>query len=269
MNFIDTHCHLNDPRFTSDWEETWIRSQAAGVSQAICIGADIIGSRAAAQLSMREGIYAAIGIHPESGAEWNETSKSILRELYRQYPRIVAYGEIGLDYHWNTLPKDRQQSIFAEQIEFAAELNPKLPLIIHCRDAQDDLRDILKESKRSAPVVMHCFTGDIAAAEQNIDAGYYLGIGGVITFKKSELLRNAIAAAPLDRLLLETDAPYLAPQQWRGKRNEPSYIPSIAETLANVKGISSEEVALVTTQTARSLFQLDRYTDAERGLSDL
>ena len=149
--------------------------------------------------------------------------------------QVVAYGEIGLDYHWETVPRDRQQAVFAAQIAFAQTLSPTLPLIIHCRDAQDDVLAVLRASGTAAPVVMHCFTGDLEAARALLDAGYYLGIGGVATFKKSDALRDAIAAAPLDRLLLETDCPYLAPQAWRGRRNEPSYLPAVAQAVAAAK----------------------------------
>ena len=157
--------------------------------------------------------------------------------------QVVAYGEIGLDYHWETVPHGRQQEVFAAQIAFARTLAPDLPLIIHCRDAQDDVLAVLRASGTAAPVVMHCFTGDTQAARAALDAGCYLGIGGVATFRKSGDLRDAIASTPLDRLILETDCPYLAPQPWRGKRNEPSYLPAVAQAVAAAKNLPLETIA--------------------------
>ena len=167
---------------------------------------------------------------------------------------MVAYGEIGLDYHWDMVSRERQGEVFAAQIQFARSLSPTLPLIIHNRDATEDVLAVLKASGTPAPVVMHCFTGDTETARAFLDAGFYLGIGGVATFKRSDDVRAAVAHAPLDRLLLETDCPYLAPQFKRGRRNEPSYLPAVAETVAGVKGLSVEEVAAATTETARRLF---------------
>lgn len=256
MEWIDTHCHLNDPAFDADREEARTRAREAGVSTLVCIGADLAGSRRAAHLSQEPGIFAAIGIHPEAGAEWTSETADALRELYAQTPGIVAYGEIGLDYHWESVPREHQQQVFLEQIAFAATLSPTLPLVIHCRDAQDDVLMALHDSGTSAPVVMHCFTGDIDAARAVLDAGCLLGIGGVATFKKAQALREAIAFSPLDRLLLETDCPYLAPQPWRGRRNEPSYLPAIGQAVADAKSLSLEAVADATTANARRVFGL-------------
>jgi len=224
--FVDTHCHLNHEDFDGDQAEARERAMAAGVTRLLCIGYDRASSRSAAALAGDSGVYAAVG----------------------------AYGEIGLDYHWDTVPRDRQQKVFAAQITFAQGLSPTLPLIIHNRDAQEDILALLRASMTPAPVVMHCFTGDTDAARACLDAGCFLGIGGVATFKKSEAVRAAIAYAPLERLLLETDCPYLAPQFKRGRRNEPSYLPAIAETVADAKGLTVEEVAGATTATARTLF---------------
>ncbi|MEO7902882.1 MAG: TatD family hydrolase, partial [Capsulimonas sp.] len=202
-------------------------------------------------------VYAAIGVHPESAQEWTPQSQAELHGLWdAPQHRVAAYGEIGLDYHWDTQPRDRQQQVFAEQIAFAASLDPRLPLIIHCRDAQEDVLRILRESAPTAPVIMHCFTGDTEAARACLDAGCWLGIGGVATYKKSGSLREAIGYAPLDRLLLETDCPYLAPQRWRGKRNEPSYLTAVAEIVSEARGILPNEVAQVTTENARFVFRV-------------
>lgn len=259
MEFVDTHCHLNHPDFEGE-AGVAVRRRAwdVGVRRLLCIGYDEASSRRAVALSEEEGVFAAVGIHPESAGEWGGELAERLREMWHSpRSRVVAWGEIGLDYHWETIPRDRQQAVFLEQIAFARALSPTLPLIIHCRDAFDDVLTVLAESGTPAPVVMHCFTGDTGAARRVLDAGYYLGIGGVATFKKADALREAIALAPLERLLLETDCPYLAPQPWRGKRNEPSYLPAVAQTVAAVKGIRVEEVAAVTTATAMGLFGME------------
>lgn len=257
MELIDTHCHLNHPDFDLDQMAVRQRASDAGVAAMLVIGYDLASSHKSAALAKAPDLYAAIGIHPEAASEWSGSASQQLRGLYLSSPsKIVACGEIGLDYHWETISRPKQQAVFAAQISWAASLSSDLPLIIHCRDAQDDVLAILRESGTTAPIVMHCFTGDIAAAQACLDAGCYLGIGGVATFKKSTAVREAAAYAPLERILLETDCPYLAPQRWRGKRNEPSYIPAIAETVAEAKALPVEAIASRTTATARALFRL-------------
>ncbi len=261
LELVDTHCHLNHADFAGDWAEMYARAEAAGVSRFLCIGYDLESSRRAAELAAAHAaIYAAAGIHPESVGEWNDAASAEIAALFAAQPgKITAYGEIGLDYHWDTVAKERQREVFAAQITFALSLRPThpLPLIIHNRDALADVLAVIKEAQTPAPVVMHCFTGDTEAARKCLDAGCFLGIGGVATFKKSDAVRAAITYAPLDRLLLETDCPYLAPQFKRGRRNEPSYLPAICETVAAAKSLSVEEVAAATTATAKALFGLD------------
>ena len=256
--FVDTHCHLNHEDFDADREEARERAAAAGVTRLLCIGYDRASSRSAVALTGDAGVYAAVGIHPESAEEWNEETAEEMAALYRGGAgRVAAYGEIGLDYHWDTVPRPRQQEVFAAQTALARSLSPTLPLIIHNREAEEDILAVLRASGTPAPVVMHCFTGDTDAARACLDAGCYLGIGGVATFKKSDAVRTAVAYAPLERLLLETDCPYLAPQFRRGRRNEPSYLPAIAETVAAARGLTVAEVAAATTRTARALFGMD------------
>lgn len=255
MELIDTHCHLNHPDFDEDRDSVRERAHNAGITQLLCIGYDLTSSQRASELTRWSEIYAAIGIHPEAAYEWNAEAQEEMCRLYLR-GKVAAYGEIGLDYHWETVPKEKQKEVFREQIDFAQLLpsdGPRLPLIIHNRDALTDTLAILKESDTTAPIVMHCFTGNTEAAHACLEAGCFLGIGGVATFKKSDDLRAAIAFAPLDRLLLETDCPYLAPQFRRGRRNEPSYLPAVAETVAAVKGMTVEKIAEVTTETARKL----------------
>ena len=258
MELMDTHCHLNHEAFDGDRDEVRARAREAGVTRLLCIGYDRASSRRAIGLTDWEGTYAAVGIHPESAKEWGAETAEEMAALYYAEPRkVVAYGEIGLDYHWETVGRERQQEVFAAQIAFARTLSPTLPLIIHNRDALADVLTVLRDSVTPAPIVMHCFTGDSGAARACLDAGCYLGIGGVATFKKSDDVRAAVAFAPLDRLLLETDCPYLAPQFKRGRRNEPSYLSAVAETVAGAKGLIVEEVAEATTATARRLFGME------------
>ena len=261
VELIDTHCHLNHEDFADDWQKARDRAAAAGVTRLLCIGYDLASSRRATQFAADDGeMYAAVGIHPEAAEEWSAETAQALAALYSENAgKIAAYGEIGLDYHWDTVPRSRQQEVFAAQIALAQALrpaSPALPLIIHNRDALDDILAVLASSETPAAIVMHCFTGDVGEAKLCLDAGCYLGIGGVATFKKSAAVREAIAYAPLERLLLETDCPYLAPQGKRGRRNEPSYLPAIVETVAVAKNISLEEVAAVTTATAKTLFSM-------------
>lgn len=264
--FVDTHCHLNHEDFAVDEAAVLARARAAQVTRLLCVGYDEASSVRAVALARAEpDLFASIGLHPDAGTGWNEDAQARLRALYLENTaRIAAYGEIGLDYHWETLPRARQQEIFAAQAAFAASLSPALPLIIHCREAQADTRrtaqtdvlDVLRTAGTSAPIVMHCFTGDPDAARACLDAGCFLGIGGMATFKKSQALREAVAFAPLTRLLLETDCPYLAPQAWRGKRNEPSYLPAVAQAVADARGVSLQAVADATTANALALFRM-------------
>lgn len=258
IELVDTHCHLNHDAYAADLADVRARAEAAGVTRLLCIAWDLASSRRAAELANSDsGIYAAVGIHPESAEEWNSETAQALTGLHAgSGGKVTAYGEIGLDYHWESVPRARQQEVFTAQIAFAGTLSPTLPLIIHTRDALADTLAVLRDAHAPNPVVMHCFTGDTDTARLCLDAGYYLGIGGVTTFKKSEDVRAAVAFAPLERLLLETDCPYLAPQFRRGKRNEPSYLPAVAEVVAAAKGLTVEEVAQATTQTARALFRL-------------
>ena len=252
---MDTHCHLNHEAYDGDRDAVRARAREASVTHLLNIGYDRASSRRAVALTEWEEAYAAVGVHPEAAEEWGDEAAEEMAALYRASPgKVVAYGEIGLDYHWDTVSREHQRAVFLAQIVFARSLSPTLPLIIHNRDATDDVLTVLKASGTPAPVVMHCFTGDLEVARAFLDAGFTLGIGGVATFKRSDDVRAAIAYAPLDRLLLETDCPYLAPQFKRGRRNEPSYLPAVAETVAQVKGLSLEEVAEATTATARRLF---------------
>jgi TatD DNase family protein len=252
---VDSHCHLNHEDFLPDMKDVLSRASAAGVLQMICVGWDVPSSEAAAiQAQEIPGVFAAVGVHPHDAATLDDTGEERLKAL-ASGGRVVAVGETGLDYFRSTTPKDVQESAFRRQIRLASHLN--LPLIIHSREAGEDVLRILKEEGiPSAGAVMHCFSGSTAFAKEVLDLGCYLGIAGQITFKNGEEARDVARFAPLERLLIETDAPYLAPAPFRGKRNEPSYITRTAEKLAELKGITLGRVSEATSENACSIFKL-------------
>jgi len=251
--WTDTHCHLNHPDFASDAGLVWSRAKDAGVHAAVVVGYDLASSESALQVAERlDGCWASVGIHPHDAVQCDENA---LLQLHRlaSHPRVTAIGEIGLDYYRNLSPKDAQQQALEQQINLALQL--RLPAIIHCRDAYDDLLPIL--ARYPLRGVLHCFSGELHHAQRAVEMGWYLGIGGVVTFKNAHTLREVVQRVPLENLLLETDAPYLAPMPHRGKRNEPAYIPLIARMVASLKNVPLEELATVTTQNARCLFSLE------------
>ena len=251
--WTDTHCHLNHPDFASDAGLVWSRAKDAGVHAAVVVGYDLASSESALQVAERlAGCWASVGIHPHDAVQCDENA---LLQLHRlaSHPRATAIGEIGLDYYRNLSPKDAQQQALEQQIHLALQL--RLPVIIHCRDAYDDLLPIL--ARYPLRGVLHCFSGELHHAQRAVEMGWYLGIGGVVTFKNAHTLREVVQRVPLENLLLETDAPYLAPMPHRGKRNEPAYIPLIARMVASLKNVPLEELATVTTQNARCLFSLE------------
>jgi len=250
---VDTHCHLNHEQLLDDLEPSIDRARAAGVQSMIVVGYDLESSERAVEIAnLHESVYAAVAIHPHDSRNYDDAAEERLRELSAD-PRVVAIGEVGLDYHYDFSPREDQFRAFRAQIGLASEAG--LPIIIHCREAYDDLIGLLEREK---PVgmgcVMHCWAGNAAEAERALNLGCYLGFGGVLTFKNADENRAIAASAPLDRLLVETDAPYLAPVPYRGKRNEPASAKLVAEKLAEIRGISVEQVAAATTSNAHRLF---------------
>jgi TatD DNase family protein len=253
---IDTHTHLDDPRYDADREAVMARAREAGVDTFVTIGCDLSTSRSAVTLADRYAdAYATVGVHPHEvkhiGDDWYDK----LRRL-AEHPKVVAYGEIGLDYHYNHSSPKQQRDRFREQVNLAREL--RLPIVIHTREAQDDTMTILRE-EQAADVggVFHCFSGDSRLAKDALDLGFYLSISGVVTFHNATMLREIVKTVPLDRILIETDCPYLTPVPYRGKRNEPAYVKLVAEKIAEAIGaMDVEKVGAHTSENARRLFKI-------------
>jgi TatD DNase family protein len=248
---------LDDSQFAEDREGVIERAEAAGVRYMLSIGTgegppDL---SAAVRLADRWScVYATVGVHPNDAAKKNETTFSDLAALL-EHPKVIAIGEIGLDYHWG-VPKEAQVPVFTEQLSLAA--GKRMPVVIHTRDAWNDTLEILRSEWASTglPCVMHCFTGDDRQGRECLDLGFYLAFGGVTTFPKSVSVREAARITPLDQLLLETDAPYLAPVPRRGKRNEPAFVAYTAKGVADIRGISVDELAEATTKNFERLFAI-------------
>lgn len=258
---VDTHCHLNFNSYDEDRAEVVQRAKLAGVKQILIPAIDLSSCRPALALAAEfDGVYVALGIHPNSSGDFAAAHLGQLRALSCR-PKVVAIGEIGLDYYWDKSPKAMQQRALQSQLNLAAEL--ALPVILHNREAAADLMPILGDWARTAPSslssrlgVLHSFSASIDVAQRAIELGFYIGFTGPITYKKADDLRAIAAAIPRDRILIETDGPFLAPQQRRGKRNEPAYLPYINERLADLHDVSSEAMAEQTTENARRLFAL-------------
>ena len=253
---IDSHAHLEMKEFDHDREKVVERARQAGVDFVITVGTNLTLSRKAVELAERhEIIYATVGIHPHDVVNTdNKTFDTLLELAHRK--KVVAYGEIGLDFFRNISPQEKQLDLFGRQLELAKEL--QLPVIIHDRDAHEQTLKMVKASSIRCGV-FHCFSGDYNMARQCIDLGFYISVPGVVTFDKAKTIQDVVRHIPLSSLLLETDAPYLAPIPHRGKRNEPSFIIHTAKKVAELKGVSLEEVAQATTKNAKSLFHIEAF----------
>ncbi|QOJ36691.1 MAG: TatD family hydrolase [Nitrospira sp.] len=257
---IDTHTHLDDARYDADREAMLARAREAGVERMITIGCDLATSRAAVALAAQyDFVYASVGVHPHEVRHITDDWYDTLRQLARDSEKVVAYGEIGLDYHYNHSDPDLQRRRFREQLQLAREL--RLPVIIHTREAQDDTIRILKEERASEiGGVFHCFSGDTWLAKDAIELGFYISFSGILTFQNAAVLRDIAKTVPADRLLIETDCPYLTPVPHRGKRNEPAYVRQVAErlTMLTPNGVPTtvEAIARLTGDNARRLFRI-------------
>jgi TatD DNase family protein len=256
---VDTHAHLDAHAFEADREEVIARAWTAGLGAIISVGADVESSRQAIALAKAHpGVYATVGTHPHEASQAGPDALVELERLASENA-VLAIGEIGLDLHYNFSPPAVQEECFVAQLELARRVNK--PVVIHDREAHAKTLAILRVWRRSGPLerapgVLHCFSGDREMAEQVMQMGFYLSFGGPITFTNARRLQELVRALPLDRVLLETDCPYLAPHPHRGKRNEPAYVRLVALQLAALKGLSLEQVASVTTANAQRLFRL-------------
>lgn len=246
---IDSHAHLDSSQFDADREHVVRRALDADV-RIISIATDVASSWKTLEIARKYELVCTAGIHPHQAEQFSEEALKQLRKLCAE-PEVVAVGEIGLDYFKEYAPRASQQRAFRAQLELARELNK--PVVIHLRDAADDLLQILAEHAGVRGVV-HSFTGEWALAQKLLELGFYLSVNGIVTFQKSQALRDAVAQIPLEKLLVETDCPYLAPVPMRGKRNEPSFVRYVAQAVAHIKKISLDAVAQATARNARALF---------------
>lgn len=257
---IDTHAHLEMEPFDNDREEAIKRARDAGVGYIITVGSDLKGCKGAVELAEKHDfIYASLGIHPHEVKDITDETHTTIRSLLKN-KKVVAYGEIGLDYHYEHSPKDMQIRRFREQIQIAKE--HYLPLIIHSRDAGDESVTIIKDEKAEhLGGIFHCFGGDLALAKKVVDMGFYISFSGTLTFPKALEVQNVAMEIPIENILIETDCPYLAPQPVRGKRNEPAYVKYVAERLAELKGLTFDDIGRITSFNAMSLFKIGKIAE--------
>ncbi|MBQ6406575.1 MAG: TatD family hydrolase [Butyrivibrio sp.] len=254
---FDTHAHYDDEQFDIDREELLGKMQEAGIETIVDVGASIETTKKALELAHRyDFIYAAVGVHPSEVAELDDDSIELLRGLSRD-EKCVAIGEIGLDYHWPEPEPELQKLWFKRQLNLARQEN--LPVIIHSRDAAADTLEILRDERaEEIGGVVHCFSYSKEVARECIKMGFYIGIGGVLTFKNARKMVEVMEDTPMDRILLETDCPYLAPEPFRGKRNSSLYLPYVVQKMAEIKGISADEVISITRENARTMYGLNK-----------
>jgi len=270
VNLTDTHCHLDLEQFDADRDEVLTRAWAAGLTRILIPGLDLESSRRIVKLAeSHSSLFAAIGLHPNDSLKWLGETGSGLRSLAKS-PKVVAIGEIGLDYYWDDAPHDHQRAVLKEQLALAAEL--KLPVVLHLREADNapegdcarDLLEILEKWVKSLrvdnnplverPGVLHSFSGNESTAKKALDMNFFIGITGPVTYKNAQTKRDLVETLPLERLLIETDAPFLTPVPQRGRRNEPAFVAHIADKIAEIHLINPEEIAILTSANARRLF---------------
>lgn len=255
MEIFDTHAHYDDEAFDDDREELLEKLQEAGVKQIVNIGCSMENSRENVEfVKQYDFMYGTVGVHPNDVDALRDKDIDELAGL-SQKDKILGIGEIGLDYYYDDISRDCQKKWFARQLNMAKEVN--LPVIIHSREAAQDTLDIMKAEKAGdTGGVIHCFSYGVEMAREYLNMGYYIGVGGVVTFKNGRKLKEVVQYAPLDRIVLETDAPYLAPTPFRGKRNNSSYLSFVAEEIARIKNVDVDKVYEVTFQNGKKLYRL-------------
>ncbi len=251
MEMIDIHAHLTDERF-DDVEEVVARAKEKGVNEIICSAYNLSSAKKAIELSKRfDNVFATVGLHPENVDELENDTLEQIGQLCKN-EKVVAVGEIGLDYHFVSDNKDLQKEVFKKQLALSKKLN--LPVQIHSRDAMGDTIEILKETPLEKEGLLHCYSGSIESAKELIKLGFSFSFGGVVTFNNAKNVVEVVKSLPIERILLETDCPYLSPVPFRGKRNEPKNVVYVADMIAKIKGLSLEEVAKITTENAKRIF---------------
>ena len=251
---FDTHSHMDDRAFEEDQEELLSRLPQEGIALLMNPGCSQASSLAAVELAKRHDyLYAAVGSHPDAADEVNEAALECYRSLCRENPKVKAIGEIGLDYHYEDIPRDIQQRAFRAQMALAREEN--LPVIVHEREAHEDGMNIVAEFPEVTGV-FHCYSGSLEMAKWLIDRGWYIGFGGVLTFKNARKALEVAGNIPLERIVLETDCPYMAPEPFRGRRNDPGKLYRVAEKLAQLRGMTMEEVQAITLENGKALYRI-------------
>lgn len=251
---FDSHAHLDDHKFDADRDEIIAALKKSGISYVVNIGADLESSENSVNLADKyDFIYAAVGVHPYDAETVDDALTEKLKSM-AENKKVVAIGESGLDYHYEDADKEIQKKAFIKHIKLANELD--LPIIVHNRDAHKDMMDILAEHKPENAII-HCYSGSAEMAKELVKMGYYISFSGTVTFKNAKKVQQAAEVVPLDRLLIETDCPYLCPEPERGSRNDPSKIRFTAQKLAEIKGVTFEEIAKVTTENAKRVYKID------------
>lgn len=251
---FDSHAHIDDEKFDDDREEVIARAFESGVTEFVNVGACMASSaRSVALAEKYEKIYAAVGIHPHDAENALEGDYEKLA-AWSKHNKVVAIGEIGLDYYYDLSPRDVQRTVFIRQIDVARQMD--MPIIIHDRDAHGDILDILKKEAKGITGILHCFSGSLEMAKEIIKLGFYISIAGPVTFKNAAKLPEIVEKIPLERLLIETDCPYLTPQPYRGKRNEPAYVRLVGEQVASLRGMEFSSLAEATRDNAKRIFKI-------------
>lgn len=254
MRMIDSHCHLADAKFDADRAEVIARAKAAGIERMITIADDLNEAQKCLHIAEKfEHIFCTVGVHPHNAKTWNTQSGAALKTLAARSKKTVAIGEIGLDYHYDFSPREMQRAVFREQLTIADDLD--LPVVVHCREAVEDVWQIVDEL-RPGKLVLHCCTERWADVERFVARGYLLSFTGIVTYPNAADIRETVKACPLEQMMIETDAPYLAPVPHRGKRNEPAFVVEVAKAVAAIKGLPAEKIAAATARNAIDFFGL-------------